>query len=573
MAILSPQEKAALVIWVLMNQANLNANVVKFYSDIAAVKLSEEEKVNLQKMVASILFGQSVNQDENSPFLGHLDNSIMQHTTPESGPGNSSIQPNLGDMGFGHGITTGESPQSVAQNQNKIIKQAQNLSVLENSLRTIVDFFPQLQSLEELGRNMNLEELAQIMPTIQGILDNLPELQSILGQQMASKEEGGRKMAQDNSFKQVIAALEKEAIKADLKGDGVLSEKIKNTLVYTQYLSKKAQAAQLSTEIVKAELKGDQEVVANLEEKLAEIRDGIRYLDRDWDAFSKFDVFPEQVEEVVTMGYAKPEYNMGEEHIVNPMNVLEPSGKIPDMEQFPSGNDPRVKDFKDAKPGVPMAEDGKGNSSISKVVEEIETVKVLDEVEDVHQKPQTSVPDNLPKIASVEKEAQLQVMLRSLPAIIAALPALIENADQIQELLNSFDVDINLTSILPVLTQLSELLPQLTAAQNALVASKKKYVIKIAGKYEKIDADNIVFEATEEDPDGHFPVNTRARAVNALARVNQYSKVPAWAKKRGIKSLKALVNRVVRKVQQKAKENGWDINISEASKIPKLQQK
>jgi len=54
----------------------------------------------------------------------------------------------------------------------------------------------------------------------------------------------------------------------------------------------------------------------------------------------------------------------------------------------------------------------------------------------------------------------------------------------------------------------------------------------------------VVFPATEEDSEVHFPIHDKSHARNALSRVAQYSSVPGWAKKRGIGSLEALKDRV-----------------------------
>lgn len=62
------------------------------------------------------------------------------------------------------------------------------------------------------------------------------------------------------------------------------------------------------------------------------------------------------------------------------------------------------------------------------------------------------------------------------------------------------------------------------------------------------------------DEKEHFPINSENQARNALARVNQYKKVPSWYKG----SLQSLVDTVARKVHSKYK----GIEISEKSTNP-----
>lgn len=64
-----------------------------------------------------------------------------------------------------------------------------------------------------------------------------------------------------------------------------------------------------------------------------------------------------------------------------------------------------------------------------------------------------------------------------------------------------------------------------------------------------------------KDNKDHFPIDTEARARNALARVNQYSKAPPWYSG----SLESLVSTVVKAVKRKYK----GIEVSEAAKSPK----
>jgi hypothetical protein len=62
------------------------------------------------------------------------------------------------------------------------------------------------------------------------------------------------------------------------------------------------------------------------------------------------------------------------------------------------------------------------------------------------------------------------------------------------------------------------------------------------------------------DKKDHFPINTVARARNALARVNQFSEVPDWYDG----SLKELVNAVVSAVKKKYPS----IEVSKAASKP-----
>lgn len=73
-----------------------------------------------------------------------------------------------------------------------------------------------------------------------------------------------------------------------------------------------------------------------------------------------------------------------------------------------------------------------------------------------------------------------------------------------------------------------------------------------------------VFESTHPkvlDNKDHFPIDTAARARNALARVNQYDEAPPWWDG----SLESLVSAVVRAVKKQYK----DIDVSKAAEKPK----
>jgi len=62
------------------------------------------------------------------------------------------------------------------------------------------------------------------------------------------------------------------------------------------------------------------------------------------------------------------------------------------------------------------------------------------------------------------------------------------------------------------------------------------------------------------DNKDHFPMNDEAQARNALARANQFKKVPEWYSG----SLQSLVSAVAKKVKAKYK----NINVTEKSKKP-----
>jgi len=579
---LTPQEKAALIIKSLLDNSGLTLQSVGLYHDIAFSKLSPEGQTRLQEMAQGILYNSPVSESKSYSDVGSYNNQgMIDGDTPRMSP----IEPNL-DAGGGNSVTTGPPPEVGAgyKHQN-MIKQAQIVNQLGESIQSLVNILPQLQQLQQLEilKDLNLDSigsLVNLLPDLQNLLSGLSQVDQMQGnlgqiikQQSIQKQEGGKKMAQIQKYAELEGQLLKEALKADAKGQKSLLKEIEATILYNKILSKKAEVEEIEKEILKAELK-DVEKVASLEQKLAEVRDGIRYLERDYEAAGKFNSFPKQDDEVVTMGYAKAEFNMGDEHVVNPSNVLEPSGKIPDMEQFPSGADKRVEDFKKAKPVVPMAENAK-DTSISKVVEGLETVKVLDEKKDIHQKEQPAVPDSLPKLSSksvkLEKEAQAQV-LALLPQIIKFLPVLLEvlpivtkligSADEIDTVLKELGFNVNISDAVAQFASLNKILPQLTKLTEAVASPQ--YTIKVAGKYEDISAYNLVFPPNDVDPDGHFPIDTVARGRAALAYVNKYTKVPAWAKKRGFKSLDALVKKVVKAVEKKYP----GVSVSDEAKSP-----
>ena len=75
---------------------------------------------------------------------------------------------------------------------------------------------------------------------------------------------------------------------------------------------------------------------------------------------------------------------------------------------------------------------------------------------------------------------------------------------------------------------------------------------------------DFIFPPTQEDPKGRYPIPDKRHGANALSRVNQYSDLPGWAKKRGFKSLHGLVDKVVSTVRSKFP----GIEISDASSKP-----
>jgi len=74
---------------------------------------------------------------------------------------------------------------------------------------------------------------------------------------------------------------------------------------------------------------------------------------------------------------------------------------------------------------------------------------------------------------------------------------------------------------------------------------------------------DVVFPAEGKnvnDNKDHFPINSKKQAINALARVNQYSSAPDWY----TGSLKTLVDNVVKAVKNKYSS----IEISPEAKKP-----
>ena len=592
---LSPLQKAALLITKILQREDLglNINKAKYISDITLKEIGPDEVAAIDEMIHSMLFGeaeQRAKQQGGESYqgdaakdyadLGFVD--INEEIHPNDSP-SSQIRPNLQENGGGSYAINNRNKTKVYSEANKVpylIKKAQ-----ANQLGEVMNFFDSLKdvvpSLEkfigiaqrgDLAENIEIDKLEEIAPTIQGLFGRMDEIKHViddlsgLGELFAqNKNEDGEVMVKRAQFAQIVGVLRAVAIVAPLLKkimpliDKIYDMDIKNidlseipeyiSLIkefvndipkiidafsdiqsLTRTANKKYLGGErmsqdkfmkiqnsLLREAMKAELSGDSRVLAQINkaievnekvayktqvyglmkdlikeaakyeirgdlEKLAQVEEDIRYLQRDYEAFKDVNVFSEQEEGVVTMGYAKPEYNMGAEHTVNPMNVMDPKGKIRDMKQFPSGDDKRTEGLNKAKPRIPMAEDGKGNSSISKVVKDLETVKILDEkdMEGTPQKEQPAVPDSLPKLSS-----------------------------------------------------------------------KKIYLVKIAGKYEDIPKSKIVFPPTKDDENGHFPIDTENRARAALSYVNKYKKLPSWAKKRGIKSLQALVTKVTNAVEKK----------------------
>lgn len=73
-----------------------------------------------------------------------------------------------------------------------------------------------------------------------------------------------------------------------------------------------------------------------------------------------------------------------------------------------------------------------------------------------------------------------------------------------------------------------------------------------------------IFPPTEEDNKGRYPIPDLSHGRLAIASVNKYDKLPAWAKKRGFKDLQSLVNKVVSSVTSAFPS----INVSEAASKP-----
>lgn len=86
-------------------------------------------------------------------------------------------------------------------------------------------------------------------------------------------------------------------------------------------------------------------------------------------------------------------------------------------------------------------------------------------------------------------------------------------------------------------------------ATNSLVAEAKKKEEKKLDPKAKVRNRGTVCVPAEsaKDKKDHFPINNEAQARNALARVNQFSKVPEWYSG----SLQSLVSLVARKVKSK----------------------
>jgi hypothetical protein len=93
--------------------------------------------------------------------------------------------------------------------------------------------------------------------------------------------------------------------------------------------------------------------------------------------------------------------------------------------------------------------------------------------------------------------------------------------------------------------------------------AKKKAAKKPTKKTKSRTRPEPIFDSKHpkiKDNKDHFPIDTEARARNALARVNQFEKSPPWYDG----SLESLVSTVTKAVRKKYK----DIEISEAAKKP-----
>ena len=421
MSEISYVERAALLAYTVLSVSELSSDKMKFVYDTAVAKLSPEQLEAIQNTAQSLIFG--VNSQAEGSYNGddvgsNYDTMSTDEIKDQDDSANSGeVKPDL-DSGAGGAALGGPPPSSMVDS---------------------------------------------------GVKHNIV-FSSILSKKSHKKSNGGENMTKGEAKKKLAKELAKEAFMADINSDHELLETVEQGLLEIDFNNK---YAALKREALRHDVSGDLEKLAETEEKLT-------YLERDWNAFKSVNKFPEQEDGVVEMGYAKPDFNMGTDHTVNPSNVMDPDGKIPDMEQFPSGDDVRTKDFKDAKPNVPMAENSNAGSSISKVVDDIEQVKVLDEKKDVHQKPQPAVPDSLPKLAdvkkndltklasiaqelmekeaSMEKTAQWQLLIQYLPMILELLPVISEVLPQLQEL----------SQKMPQLQQLLQLAPQLEGVQDAL---------------------------------------------------------------------------------------------------------
>lgn len=95
------------------------------------------------------------------------------------------------------------------------------------------------------------------------------------------------------------------------------------------------------------------------------------------------------------------------------------------------------------------------------------------------------------------------------------------------------------------------------ASENILKIGKTDPEAKVRNR------GKVIFPAESSsitDKKDHFPINDAAQARNALARANQFSKVPDWYKG----SLQSLVNAVAKAV----KKHYPSIDVSKASKKP-----
>lgn len=92
------------------------------------------------------------------------------------------------------------------------------------------------------------------------------------------------------------------------------------------------------------------------------------------------------------------------------------------------------------------------------------------------------------------------------------------------------------------------------------VDEKKDNTPKKPAKYKSVKDDDFVFSHGGKVEGWHFPINTKARAKNALQRANQFDSAPEWYNG----SLKSLVTKVANMVKKKYP----DIEVTEKSKKP-----
>jgi hypothetical protein len=96
--------------------------------------------------------------------------------------------------------------------------------------------------------------------------------------------------------------------------------------------------------------------------------------------------------------------------------------------------------------------------------------------------------------------------------------------------------------------------------ETVSIDEKKDSAPKKPAKYKNFKDEDFVFANGGKVDGWHFPINTKARAKNALARANQFDSAPEWYSG----SLKSLVTKVANAVKKKYP----DIEVTEKSKKP-----